>query len=253
LITRPYQPSTPLADAVNQTSSSFIFFAFITLAVLLAPLFEEIIFRGYFFFVVDRLKGKNFAFIVIGSIFAIMHFDQYWGDWMAIATVTILGFVLTWMRAWTGTSISSIVAHYTYNLSVTVVPMIILMLIYPNFHQYQFNYNNLDYFQKEALLIKTIEGHENFAPAYNDLAWLYAKEEKNLDEALALIDVALSFDSEQFAYIDTKSEVLYKMGRIKEAIEIGEGLVDKYPNDEYAKEQLEKFRVAEFRSLVGPQ
>ena len=52
----------------------------------------------------------------------------------------------------------------------------------------------------------------------------------------------MSRDPQNSAFLDTKAEVLYKMGRYPEAIEIAEGLVERNPDEPYFKEQLEKFK-----------
>ncbi len=244
LYTRAYHPPTPLSDMIETTTSSFVLLAFLGIAILLAPFFEEIIFRGYFFYVANQFKGQLFAFLLISILFGLLHFDQYWGDWSAIGIVTFLGFVLTYLRVWTGTSIASIVAHYTYNGTMTIMPIIILLLSNPPYFMYQMQYANLDSSTKEEFLLASIKLHPDHAESYNDLAWLYTEENKNLEEALRLIDQALTFQPENFAFWDTKAEVLYKMGRIKEAIEIEEDIVSKDPTNLYAKEQLEKFYLS---------
>jgi len=251
LLSRAQQPMTPLDEIVGTTTSSWVFLAFIATAVLVAPFFEEIVFRGYFFYILNRIKGKAFAVIVVAGVFGLLHVDQYWGDWEAIAWVGLLGFLLTFLRAWTGTSIASIATHYAYNAGMTILPVIFLVLTNPSFYQYQMDYEHLSVPEKEELLQKSIAAQPDHAISCNDLAWLYAEEGKNLDEALVLVDRALSVDSEHYAFLDTKAEVLYRMGHYEEAIAIEEGLQQRYPADEYVQRQLEKFRLA--RQREGPE
>ena len=82
------------------------------------------------------------------------------------------------------------------------------------------------------------------------MAWLYAEEERNLNEALRLVEEALFLEPDTFAFLDTKAEVLYKMGRFKEAITIADDLVIRYPSSRYAKEQLEKF-INEYNNVLS--
>lgn len=54
----------------------------------------------------------------------------------------------------------------------------------------------------------------------NILAYCYAQKGENLDEALSLIDEALKDDPKNFAKIDTKGWVHYKMGKNKKALKL---------------------------------
>jgi len=245
LVSRPVQPATPLGDILEQTSSSVALIAFLVIATLLAPLFEEIIFRGFFYHVVSSMKGKVFAVILIGAVFGALHIDQYWGDWFSIGVVVVLGFVLTFFRAWTGSCLPSIVMHYIFNGAMTVIPILMLLTSNPSYFQYAFRYPVLEPEAKEQLLRESIRTDPDYAPAYNDLAWLYAEEKRDLAEGLSLVNFALEQDADNYAFLDTKAEVLYQMGRVDEALVIEEALQKRYPNDQYLKDQVKKF-------LTGP-
>lgn len=236
----PNPPVTPMSELL-ESSSSLMFLLFCGSAVLLAPLVEEIIFRGYFYGILSRLKGKGFAIFCVSIMFALMHVWQYWGDWMAIMVVTILGFVLSWLRAVNGVTTSSIVTHYVYNGFLFVFPFIIFFQTHTAYFEYQFNYKKLDNPSKEALLEKSIKDQPSWYAAYNDLAWLYAEQGKNLRKALELVEHALAEDPENEAYLDTKAEVLFRLQRFAEAIEIEKALVYRNPDENDYQRQLEKF------------
>lgn len=238
---RDHQPSTPLSQIIDSTQSSGILFLFLGVAVLFAPFFEEIIFRGFFFYVIHRFKGPTVALFVIALTFGMMHMDQYWGDWAAIATVTVLGFVLTFLRLKTGSSIPGMVTHYVYNGMMALIPILMMYSSNPAYFEYRMNYHNLDGVKKEELLKKSIAAQPDQYDSYNDLAWLYTEEDRNLEEALVLIEKALEHNPDSYAYLDTKAEVLYDLGRIDEAVAIEEDLAEKYPDDQYIREQLKKF------------
>jgi len=119
---RHEQPVTPLSEIIDATDSLWLFAVFLALAVLAAPLIEEIIFRGYFFHVISQARGERFAIYVISLVFAFLHVGQYWGDWAAIVMVMLLGFALTILRARTATTLAGIVTHYVYNAGVTIIP-----------------------------------------------------------------------------------------------------------------------------------
>jgi len=216
-VSRQVQPSTPLNEALEGTHSIGLILVFLALAILTAPLIEEIIFRGYFFHVVKRWLGTRRAVVIIALTFAFLHVGQYWGDWPAIAIVTFLGFALTMLRAWSSSTVASTVAHYVYNASVTFIPIVALALSNPDYFQYKAYYAYHDIQTKEALLEQAISRQPDLAEAYNELAWLYAEEGINLDRALPLIDTALDFAPEHPAFLDTKAAVLEQLGRHQEA------------------------------------
>lgn len=119
---RHEQPVTPLSKIIDATDSVWLFAVFLAMAILAAPFIEEVIFRGYFFHVLSRARGERLAIYVIALVFAFLHIGQYWGDWAAIVMVMLLGFALTMLRAWSGTTLASIIAHYAYNAGVTIIP-----------------------------------------------------------------------------------------------------------------------------------
>ena len=53
----------------------------------------------------------------------------------------------------------------------------------------------------------------------NDLGYLYAEQGKNLEKAESMIRKALLEDPESFAYLDSLGWVLFKRGKVKEALE----------------------------------
>jgi membrane protease YdiL (CAAX protease family) len=221
---RQVQPQTPLNDVLDTTRSMNLVLIFLFLAIGIAPLLEEIVFRGYFFRVIKEWLGGKWAIYIIAATFAILHVGQYWGDWVAIAIVALLGLTLTVLRAWSGTTIAGVITHYVYNAGVTIIPIIMIAVSNPAYFRYKAYFPYHDTQTKEVLLKRSIAQQPDFVDAYNDLAWLYAQEEKNLDKALVLIEKALHFDPDESAYLDTKAEVLEKLGRLDEAKTIREHL-----------------------------
>ena len=245
LTARQVQPPTPLGEIIDTTNSPLILLSFLGIAVFFAPLSEEIIFRGYFFYVFSKVRSQRFAIYFIALIFGFLHVGQYWGDWMAITMVLLLGFILTIFRAWTGSTLSSTVIHYVYNGGITVIPILFLMFSNPSYFKYQIYYPYYDPVKKEQLLKDSIQRQSQFMDAYNDLAWLYAEEDKNLETALNLIDQALAVHPEHAAYLDTKAEILYKLGRWEEAFAIRKRLLEKGLSKEmkeYQQKKIEEIR-----------
>jgi membrane protease YdiL (CAAX protease family) len=239
---RPIQPMTPLQELLESANSLWVLLFFVGTAILSAPFFEEVIFRGFLFYVLRPFKGVVFAVIFVALLFAAMHVDQYWGDWAAIAVVGLFGLALTLMRAVTGSAVPGMVAHYVYNTSLVVLPVVMVIVSNPTYFDYQMNYYRLNEAQKEERLLVSINQNPKFANSYNDLAWLYSDQGIKLDQALELINKALELEPRNYAFLDTKAEVLFKMQRVAEAVAIEEDLIKKYPQDSYLQDQLKKFQ-----------
>jgi uncharacterized protein len=85
------------------------------LGVLVAPLVEETIFRGFLYPVIARRLGVAAGVAITGTLFGLMHAAQLWGGWGQIALLILVGVVLTWVRARTGTVAASFFVHLAYN------------------------------------------------------------------------------------------------------------------------------------------
>lgn len=85
------------------------------LGILVAPLVEETIFRGYIYPVLARGLGIPVGIGVTGTLFGLMHAAQLWGGWGQIALIIVVGVVLTAVRARTGTVLASYLVHLGYN------------------------------------------------------------------------------------------------------------------------------------------
>lgn len=85
------------------------------LGILLAPAVEETLFRGYLYPVLARALGVEGGVVVTGILFGAVHAKQLWGGWGQILLIVIVGIVLTWVRAKTGTVVASWLLHFGYN------------------------------------------------------------------------------------------------------------------------------------------
>lgn len=86
-----------------------------SMAVLLAPVLEETIFRGYIYPVIARSFGVNASIVVTGTLFGLLHASQLWGAWAQIAMLVVVGIVFTYARARTRTVVASYILHVSYN------------------------------------------------------------------------------------------------------------------------------------------
>jgi hypothetical protein len=85
------------------------------LGVLVAPLVEETIFRGFIYPVIARQFGVPAGILTTGILFGLLHAAQLWGGWGQIGLMVCVGIVLTWVRARTGTVAASYLVHLGYN------------------------------------------------------------------------------------------------------------------------------------------
>jgi membrane protease YdiL (CAAX protease family) len=86
-----------------------------SLGVLLAPVLEETVFRGYIYPVAARSFGVTGGILFTGTIFGLLHASQLWGGWGQIALLVVVGIVFTYARAATHTVVASYLMHVSYN------------------------------------------------------------------------------------------------------------------------------------------
>ncbi|MBP9853424.1 MAG: CPBP family intramembrane metalloprotease [Candidatus Omnitrophica bacterium] len=244
-----YNPSTPMTEALATADSPVIIFIFIVWAWLVAPLFEEILFRGYSFQIFEKVKGQRFAIYTIALSFAVLHVGQYWGDWLAISIIALLAFAITLLRAWSGTTQAGLITHYIYNIGVVIVPVFVLVITHPYYFEYQAKYSSLTPSGKEELLLNSIQQQPEWSLAYNDLAWLYSEENIKLDEALRLVEQALKISPDNDIYLDTKAEILERLGNYSEALEIRKKICEISADGSLQKTQKE--RMEQLKKLIS--
>jgi membrane protease YdiL (CAAX protease family) len=85
------------------------------MAVFIAPVIEETIFRGYIYPVVARSFGMATSVLATGILFGLLHAPQLWGGWVQIAALVVVGIIFTYARAVTRTVVSSYLLHVSYN------------------------------------------------------------------------------------------------------------------------------------------
>ncbi len=84
-------------------------------SVLLAPVLEETIFRGFIYPVIARSFGIAASVIITGTLFGLLHSAQLWGGWIQIAMLVVVGIIFTYVRAATRTVVASYLLHLSYN------------------------------------------------------------------------------------------------------------------------------------------
>jgi membrane protease YdiL (CAAX protease family) len=108
-------------DALDQLEKYPVILAiFGVMAVTVAPLFEELLFRGF----LQPLFSKTFGFVagilITGLLFGLLHSIQYKNVWQYVAAVSFVGIVLGAVRYRTDSIIPSTVMHACYNAVASV-------------------------------------------------------------------------------------------------------------------------------------
>lgn len=85
------------------------------MGIVIAPLLEETIFRGYLYPAIARNVGVRAGVLIIGLLFGLMHAEQLKGGAWQVVLITTVGIIFTWVRARTGTVLASYLLHLGYN------------------------------------------------------------------------------------------------------------------------------------------
>lgn len=116
-----FDPSLRLSNTVPYSDygpSQFWVLAFF--AVIMAPLLEELIFRGLVQSTFHKVCGRAGAIFWAGLVFMGMH-ANYFNDIKALAHVMVLGLSFGWWRERTQSLIPGIFAHWFNNGLATVI------------------------------------------------------------------------------------------------------------------------------------
>ena len=95
---------------IQETGNRRLLAAMAFSAVLVAPVAEEIIFRGYLYPVVKRFSERWFAALFTGMLFGVVHFNL-----MSFPALVVMGVVLVVLYEITGSLWVTIACHAAYN------------------------------------------------------------------------------------------------------------------------------------------
>ena len=90
------------------------------LSVTLAPLMEELFFRGFLYPVLARRLGLPVAVLVTALGFAALHGAQLMFSWGPVLVIFLVGLVLTMVRAKTNSVAAGVLIHMAYNGTITL-------------------------------------------------------------------------------------------------------------------------------------
>lgn len=111
----PIPKSIPMDQYFNDTASAYLMAAF---GMTLAPLVEELFFRGMLYPVIRRAWGLTLALVLTAAAFAAIHGAQLGYAWGPILSIFIVGLTFTTVRARTASVARSFLMHVGYNTTL---------------------------------------------------------------------------------------------------------------------------------------
>ncbi len=98
-------------------------------SVLVAPVVEELLFRGVLFGAIERLGPAWLAVLLTALPFGLLHVMTYGSDWYTILQTFVMGLLLGGLRAWTRSLWPGIVFHAVHNLYATAEVVVLANLL----------------------------------------------------------------------------------------------------------------------------
>ncbi len=111
----------PIEEILKNRSSAMLLMA---MAVLVAPLVEETVFRGYLYPLFAKSFGIVPGILLTGVLFGLMHGSQLGWTWGIVGLLILVGIIFTFARAHTGTVLASFLLHLGYNSMIAVATII---------------------------------------------------------------------------------------------------------------------------------
>jgi membrane protease YdiL (CAAX protease family) len=87
----------------------------------LAPLVEELFFRGFLYPVLARRMGAFLAVLLTAGGFTLIHVPQLARAWGPVLIVFLIGLVLTLVRAFTRSVAAGVLIHTAYNGTISAL------------------------------------------------------------------------------------------------------------------------------------
>jgi membrane protease YdiL (CAAX protease family) len=111
----------PVEELFKYRTTALLFMA---MAVLVAPLVEETLFRGYLYPLFARSFGVSPSILITGILFGLMHGAQLGWTVSLVTVLIIVGIVFTLVRARTGSVFASYLMHLGYNSLIAVAAVV---------------------------------------------------------------------------------------------------------------------------------
>jgi uncharacterized protein len=104
--------SNPMLELLKDRASILVVAIFGT---TLAPLFEELAFRGFLQPLLVRSMGPIPGILAASLPFGLLHFQEYGNSWRHVLLISCAGAMFGWVRHRTGSTRASTVMHAAYN------------------------------------------------------------------------------------------------------------------------------------------
>jgi len=102
----------PLTDLMQDRTSAILMAVF---GVTIAPLTEELAFRGFLQPLLVRSLGAAPGICLAALPFGLLHFHEYGNSWRHAVLIALAGACFGWMRQATGSTRASAIMHAAYN------------------------------------------------------------------------------------------------------------------------------------------
>lgn len=109
------------SESYQSASAAGWLFGMLLAIVVVAPIGEEIAFRGFLYRGLVRPGHEILAIVVIAFAWAVLHV-QY--DWLGMLQIFVLGLILGWFRWASGSTTLTIVMHVLINLEAMIETVI---------------------------------------------------------------------------------------------------------------------------------
>jgi membrane protease YdiL (CAAX protease family) len=114
----PIPKNLPI-DTFFRTSAEV--WALTIFSIVLAPLMEELFFRGFLYPVLERGIGLPLAVFFTSVAFALLHGSQLMFSWGPVLVIFLVGMVLTTVRAKTNSVGAGLLIHIAYNGTISAL------------------------------------------------------------------------------------------------------------------------------------
>lgn len=111
----PDEPQDLIA-LFTQTKSPFVIAGMLLVACVLAPIYEELMFRAGLFRFVRQKLGRTPALLISGACFGAMH-----ANWAGFLPLAVLGMLLALVYEATGSIRVAVIAHGLFNLNTIIL------------------------------------------------------------------------------------------------------------------------------------
>ncbi len=111
----PIPKSLPMDKFFNDAQSAYLMAFF---GVLVAPVLEELFFRGMLYPTLRRRLGVVLAVTLTAAAFAAIHGTQLGYAWAPILSIFVVGVALTLVRELTGSVAAGVLTHSGYNFTL---------------------------------------------------------------------------------------------------------------------------------------